>query len=146
MNTLVVSPLREAIADLWPGILQTWVRDAIEAYAQASLLMGHPGETDRLRRARLGQLQTRMLLPAYEALLDRYAQHIGEGRQLTLPWERHEDMLRRQWCDVAIGFVREPGRAQVQRWVLQASIGLASAVDRQTASAMLSGAAAEYNL
>lgn len=145
MNNLAASPLREAVADLCPGVLQTWVRDAIEAYAQASLLLGHPGETDRLRRARLGQLQTRMLMPAYEVLLDRHAQRIGEGRQLTLPWERHEDLLRRQWCDLAISFVREPGRAQVQRWVLQASVGLASAVDRQTASDMLAGAAVDYS-
>lgn len=146
MSLLAPSPLREAVSSLRPGILQTWVHDAIEAYAQGALLLGHGGELSRLRQARVGLLQTRMLVPAYEALLNVHAARIGEGRQLTLPWERHEDLLQRQWCSLAIDFVRGAGRAQVQRWVLQASIGLAGPVDRQSAADLLAAAAIEHGM
>lgn len=144
MTALAPSPLREAVASLRPGILQTWVHDAIEAYSQAALLLGHPGEIQRLRQARVGLFHTRMLVPAYEVLLDRHAANIGEGRQLILPWERHEEVLQRQWCSLAIEFVRDSGQASVQRRVLQASIGLSGPVDQQTAADLLSAAAAEY--
>lgn len=143
MRPLPPSPLREAVAELRAGILQTWVHDAIEAYTHAALLIGQAAETQRLRQARLGLLHTHLLVPAYETLLARHGDCIGEGRQLTLPWESHEQMLRRQWSALAIDFVRDAGRAQVQRWVLQASIGLAGPVDRQTAADLLTAAAGE---
>ena len=144
MIELAPSPLREAVASLRTGLLQTWVHDSIEAYSQAALLLGHPGEIQRLRQSSVGLLHTRMLEPAYEALLDVHAARVGEGRQLILPWERHEDFLQRQWCRVAFGFVRNSGRARVQRWVLQASVGLSGPVDRQTAAELLTAAAVEY--
>lgn len=148
MRPLPPSPLREAVADLRTGLLQTWVLDAVEAYTQAALLVGHAGETQRLRQVRIGLLQTRLLVPAYEQLLARHGERIGEGRQLTLPWENHEEQLQRRWCTLAIDFVRNTerttGRARVQRWVLQASIGLAGPVDRQTAADLLLAAAAEH--
>jgi hypothetical protein len=148
MRQLPPSPLRKAVADLRAGLLQTWVLDAVQAYSQAALLIGHHGDTQRLRQARIGLLQTRLLVPAYEQLLARHAERIGEGRQLILPWESHEEQLQRHWCTLVIDFVRNTERhaerAQVQRWVLQASIGLAGPVDRQTAADLLLAAAAEH--
>jgi hypothetical protein len=148
MRPLPPSPLREAVAGLRAGLLQTWVLDAVDAYTHAALLLGHAGETQRLRQARIGLLQTRLLVPAYEQLLARHGDRIGEGRQLILPWESHDEQLQRQWCTLVIDFVRHTercaGRAQVQRWVLQASIGLAGPVDRQTAADLLVAAAAEH--
>lgn len=138
------SPLQEAVAELCPGILQTWVHDAVAAYEQAGLLLGVEGERRRLRRAHLVPQLTRPLRPAYDQLLARHAERIGEGRQLTLPWERHEDMLQREWVMLAVDFVRAPGQAQVQRLVLQGSVGLAGCLDRQTAANLLLAAAAEY--
>ena len=147
MRPLPPSPLHDAVAGLRAGLLQTWVLDAVDAYTQAALLVGHPGETQRLRQARVGLLQTRLLVPAYERLLARHGERIGEGRQLILPWDDHEQLLQRHWCALVIDFVRNTerttGRAQVQRWVLQASIGLAGPVDRQTAADLLVAAAAD---
>jgi hypothetical protein len=86
------------------------------------------------------------LEPADDCLLARYGDLIGEGRQLTLPWEPHGARLQRDWLAVAIDFVNGPRRAPVQRLVLQVSVSLAGPVDRQTAVDLLLAMAAEYPL
>lgn len=141
------SPLQQAVHGLRDTLLVGWVRDAVDAYVQAALLLGHAGDGARLRHARVLPLHLQRLAPAYDELLARHAQRIGQGRQLPLPWpgdEAHAARLQRDWVALACGFARGEGRAAVQRLVLQASLGLPGPVDAQTASCLLVAAAAEY--
>jgi hypothetical protein len=146
MMKMPPSPLHEAVAELRLSILQTWVHHAMAAYEQAAVLLGIEGERRRLNKVHVIPSVTWPLEPAYGCLLARYGDLIGEGRQLTLPWEPHGARLQRDWLAVAIDFVNGPRRAPVQRLVLQASVSLAGPVDRQTAVDLLLAMAAEYPL
>lgn len=138
------SPLRQAVDSLRDALLLGWIRDAVDAYLEAAALVGHAGDTGRLRGTPVLPLHMQRLAPAYDELLARHAARIGEGRQLVLPWDDHAAQLQREWIALASGFVCGPGRVPVQRQVLQASFGLPGPVDPQTASMLLVAAAAEF--
>lgn len=136
-DRLNLSPMQVVALDLRPAVLQTWVHDAVRAYERAAVLLGVEAETVRLRSAQDGIPSTQLLAPTHDVLLRRFSDEVNDGRQRLLFATDHDQELRRIWCRFAVDYMRRPGQALVQRWVLQASVGLAGAANRSDAANML---------
>lgn len=130
-------PMEVVAVEARPAVLQAWVEDALRAYEQAAVLIGVEAETARLRRAREGLPNTRLLVPAHDVLVRRFTREVNDGRQQLLFATDQDEELRRIWCRFAVLYIRRPRQALVQRWVLQASVGLRGTVGPSDAADML---------
>ena len=104
------------------------------AYEQAAVLVGVEAQTTRLRRAREGLPKTRLLAPAHDVLLWRFTREVNDGRQQLLFATDQDEELRRIWCRFAVGYMRRPGQALVQRALERARVLSVKRVELQLPS------------
>ena len=129
------SPLEIEASAVRAAVLNAWLHESIEAHRAVAVLLCDDAECDRLSCARARGVSTWPLGPTYDALARRYEREVTDGRQLELFSTDQDAALRRKWSLFAKGYLC--GRAQAQRWVLEASVGLPRGVGRLTAAGLL---------
>ncbi|MEP7300151.1 MAG: hypothetical protein ABI699_01375 [Caldimonas sp.] len=131
------SPLEIEARVVRPSVLSAWLRESMAVHLAVAVLLCDDAECARLNAARASGVRTEPLRMTYDALLWRYEREVTDGRQLELFCSDQDAELRRQWSLFATSYVCRRGRAEVQRWVLQATLGLPRGVDRTIAASLL---------
>lgn len=131
------SPLEIQARIVRPLVLGAWLRESMQAHRAVAVLLCDEAECARLSSARSKEIGTALLRPTYGALAWRYERNVTDGRQLELFSPNQDAELRLRWSLFAIDYVRRRRGAQVQRWVLEATVGLPGGADPTTAANLL---------
>lgn len=127
--------LRRVVEQMRGAVLSSWFAEARLAYLEASRLLAlRPADWEAVRRATPASVWLNNLSPAYAELALRVEQELHTGDQLALFDADLESRLAQRWSFFAVNLMREEEVVDLQRLILQATVGLQGGIDRTAAA------------
>lgn len=123
------------------AVISTWFAEARDAYLAACRLLAlRPPDWERVREATPAAIWLDNLSPAYMDLAHRVEQELYSGDQPSLFDADFESRLARRWSFFAVNLMRDIDVTDLQRLVLQATVGLEGGLDRTAAARAIADA------